>query len=275
VWVVASLKKRLRTNPAARWAWVVAKQLRHVGAERWFIARGRSADDRRQRARLLRAFRRIHRHVHCAHRERELLLIADFLLAGAPPGDVVECGCFMGGSTAKLSLVAAATGRRLVVCDSFEGVPVPAERDRAHVVARGGRVEYVAGNYSGGGLDSVRANVARHGDGQVCTFVPGYFEDTLERTVTALELRPAVVFIDVDYITSGRSCLAALWPALAPGGRFYTHEAGVLDYLYGITDRPWWREALDEAPPLLIGAGFGMGDAADQLGYFEKADSGT
>jgi hypothetical protein len=34
------------------------------------------------------------------------------------PGAVVECRCFLGGSTAKLSLAAAVAGRRLIVCDS-------------------------------------------------------------------------------------------------------------------------------------------------------------
>ena len=46
------------------------------------------------------------------------------------PGVVVECGCFMGGSTANLSLVCGIVGRGLIVYDSFEGLPRPTPGDR-------------------------------------------------------------------------------------------------------------------------------------------------
>jgi len=195
--------------------------------------------------------------------------MADWLLSHrseALPGDMVECGCFRGGSTAKLSIVAAETGRQLIVCDSFDGLPPPTERDRVHANARGGTVTYVTGDYSARGVDTVRAAVARYGALQVCTFVPGYFANTLPK----LRVLPAFVFIDVDYIASAQECLKHLWHHLAQGGRFYTHEAGVIDYVLGITDEGWWRETMSAVPPLLVGAGFGMGDAASQLAFFTK-----
>ena len=265
---MASLQD-LRESSALRWAWVVAKQIARPWSERWFVARARTQHERRTRIGLLRAFARIHRRIWCAHQEREPLLMADWLLVHTPdvlPGVMVECGCFRGGSTAKLSLVAEQTGRQLVVCDSFEGLPEPSHVDRAHANTRGGTVEYVAGDYSARGIDTVRGAVARFGAPGVCTFVPGYFEQTLGR----LKIQPAFVFMDVDYTVSARACLAHLWPPLIPGGRFYTHEAGVLDYVLGISDSAWWRESLNDPPPVLMGAGYGMGDAAQQLAYFEK-----
>src|SRR5690606_5508207 len=45
-------------------------------------------------------------------------------------GAVVECGCFLGGSTACLSIICAAVGRELIVYDSFEGLPPPTPGDR-------------------------------------------------------------------------------------------------------------------------------------------------
>ena len=45
-------------------------------------------------------------------------------------GVVVECGCYLGGSTANLSLVCEIVGRELVVYDSFEGLPAPDPRDK-------------------------------------------------------------------------------------------------------------------------------------------------
>ena len=40
-------------------------------------------------------------------------------------GDVVECGCYNGSMTVSLSLACALTNRRLIICDSFEGLPHP------------------------------------------------------------------------------------------------------------------------------------------------------
>src|SRR3954447_7100877 len=54
-------------------------------------------------------------------------------LLGIPPsveGAVVECGCFLGGSTANLSLVCEIVGRELIVYDSFEGLPAPTPDDK-------------------------------------------------------------------------------------------------------------------------------------------------
>ena len=44
-------------------------------------------------------------------------------------GCIVECGCYKGSSTAKFSLAAKYSGRKLVVFDSFEGIP---ENDERH-----------------------------------------------------------------------------------------------------------------------------------------------
>jgi O-methyltransferase len=45
----------------------------------------------------------------------------------APPGVIVEAGCYKGGSTAKFSLMAEKVNRDLVVFDSFQGIPENAE----------------------------------------------------------------------------------------------------------------------------------------------------
>ena len=65
-------------------------------------------------------------------------------------------------------------------CGSLGGPPSLTAR----TVPRGERVAYIAACYSRGGLVNVRANVARHGGVEACTFVPGYFHDTPERAVT-------------------------------------------------------------------------------------------
>ena len=52
-------------------------------------------------------------------------------------GDVVECGCYACASSAKLSIIAKLLRKKLVVFDSFEGLPEGGER-AIHARAYGG-----------------------------------------------------------------------------------------------------------------------------------------
>src|SRR6266567_2092263 len=119
----ARLTHRL-TDVLSRLEKIVTSAVQRVRNRAWFLSLAGSSADRRCREALLRGFRFIERHVHCAHTELELLHMANYLLRSTIEGDLVECGCYLGGSSAKLSLVAAALGRRLWVCDSFQGLPV-------------------------------------------------------------------------------------------------------------------------------------------------------
>src|ERR1019366_3376278 len=53
-----------------------------------------------------------------------------FELDPAVPGCVIECGTWKGGNAANLSLACSLVGRKLLVYDSFEGLPVGDELDR-------------------------------------------------------------------------------------------------------------------------------------------------
>jgi O-methyltransferase len=236
----------------------------------WFLSRATSPADRRRREWLLQRFRLIERRVHCAHAELELLHMADYLLRAAVEGDLIECGCYLGGSSAKLSLVAAALGRTLWVCDSFQGLPPVAEADGRYHSTWGGRlVTYQQGEFAAR-LDVVRGHVERFGDASVCRFVPGFFSDTLP----GLKVAPAFAFMDVDLIASGRDCLRALWPRLRPDGRFYTHEANLEEFIHGIMDPAFWIREIGQGPPPIFGAGYGCGFGAGQLAYLDKRPGG-
>jgi O-methyltransferase len=233
---------------------------------RRFVKRGKSDRERAQRRGILNRFAAIHAAVPCAHSPLQFAIIADHLLGLDVPGDIVQCGAFKGGSTAKLSVLAKLTGRRLFVCDSFEGLPKTEESTQRHI-AFGDQPDYIfgVGEYAGS-LDEVQANVERVGNADVCTFVKGWFCDTLP----ALDTRPALVFTDVDYVVSARDCLCWLWPKLAYGGLWFTHEAMFLTYIEGIMDAAWWMETLGEPPPMLIGGGSGLSSAAPSIAYFRK-----
>ena len=50
------------------------------------------------------------------------------------PGDIIECGTWKGGSATNLSLVCKIVGRKLLIYDSFQGLPegVPGDREAPH-----------------------------------------------------------------------------------------------------------------------------------------------
>jgi hypothetical protein len=231
-----------------------------------------------RRADRVRLLRRIHRNATCITSGTswlEQLLLASYVLSlpKALQGDVVECGCFKGSSTASLSLVCEATGRRLIVCDSFEGLPEIGAEDKRHVSLHHQRYEeYSKGEYKAA-LEEVRENIRRHGALDRCTFVKGYFEHTLP----SLDCAPVFVFLDVDLHASLRTCLLNLWPRLAEGGYLFTHEAQQLDYVRIFFDREWWRENLRFEAPGLVGAGCGLPaglGAGTGLGYALKLGPG-
>jgi O-methyltransferase len=232
-----------------------------------FVTRGASSRARAERRHILGRFAAIHAHVACAHSPLQFAIIAEHLLGLDVQGDIVQCGSYKGGSTAKLSILAKLTNRKLYVCDSFAGLPRSEDGDRVYV-SLGDQADYVfaQGEYAGS-LAEVRANVSRFGEIDVCTFVPGWFADTLP----TLEVRPAFVFTDVDYVSSARNCLRWLWPRLAPAGLWFTHEAMFLTYIEGIMDPDWWMETLHTPPPVLVGGGAGLSAAAPSLAYFRKS----
>lgn len=169
-------------------------------------------------------------------------------------GDVVECGCFRGGSTANLSLVCDIVGRRLVVYDSFEGLPEPRAGDRYATAATQG--------YLSAGLAEVRENVRRLGAVECCEFRKGWFEETLPDHDSPIVL----CFLDVDYQASLRDCVLNLWPHLVERGYVFIDEFMFLDYGALFFSERFWDAHFDRPPPGMIGIGSGVGVGEYYLG---------
>jgi len=182
-------------------------------------------------------------------------------------GDVVECGCWKGASTASLSLVCKAVGRKLIVCDSFEGLPDDAP-DAAHRYTHLGMVtDYGPGMYSGR-LDEVKDNIAKYGDISVCEFVKGFFSDTLK----TLNDPVAFAFLDVDLLTSMKDCVKYIWPLLAEGGLIYTDDSCDMEVVKLWFDERWWNETIGISAPGYVGSGCGLplSPRFSSLGYAVK-----
>ncbi len=214
---------------------------------------------------LLCKFNRIQNNMICAHQPNELLILSDTILKLSIPGDIVELGCYKGGSSAKLSWIAATTGRKLYVCDSFEGLPQPNEHDQFHKSLIGRDKHYNQGDYCGQ-LDEVKDNINRYGSMASCEFIKGFFSNSLKD----LKVKPALIFMDVDLIDSARDCLIHLWNKLEKGGKYFTHEATMLNFITELTNHDWWQRNFGHPAPILMGVGFGMSDQAKNLAFFQK-----
>lgn len=236
-----------------------------VYGRRWFLSRSTSPRDTRLRRDLIKRFQAIDRRVKCAHTPKEMYVMADFLLKMQSPGCIVECGCYFGGSSAKLSLLAAITGRELYVCDSFEGLPPVDRADGQFKTVDRLAVNFSKGEFSGT-LATVRRNVERFGNPEVVHYIPGFFDKTLP----GLQVQPVMVFADADLIDSTRSILRALWPRMVPGGRIFVHDMNLVGLVHGVTDGQWWLRELGVAPPAVFGAGYGCGLGAGALAFFEN-----
>lgn len=194
------------------------------------------------------------------------LLMATEIL-NIPPsvkGVIVECGCFKGGSTVNLSLVARACGRELHVFDSFAGLPDPAPGDSGHLLMVDSEVQTYAGGAYAGTLREVMTNIERYGARDVCTFHEGYFEDTLP----GFDQPIVFAYVDVDLAKSEKTCLEYLWPLLIEGGYLYTDEAPHLEIATLFYDRQWWSDVVGTEPPGLVGAGNGLGLFPHKGGFF-------
>jgi O-methyltransferase len=179
------------------------------------------------------------------------------------PGVIVECGCYKGGSTVNLSLIADVCGRQLHVFDSFEGLPKPDAIDAGHVVISERLVRtYEQGAYTGT-MEEVMDDVRRFGKLASSTFHKGLFANTLP------EFDEQVVFayLDVDLASSEKVCLRHLWPLLVPGAVMFTDEAHHLEIAELFFDRQWWKSELHTRPPGLVGAGSGLGLFLDEGGF--------
>jgi O-methyltransferase len=204
----------------------------------------------RARLRMLQRFWETTIGVECAHTQAEMLSFATAILRvpAEVDGCVVEAGSFKGGGTAKFSAAAKLAGRRLVIFDSFEGMPHNVEPRQETIFGK--QTEFSQGKYRGG-LEEVQHNVATFGDPDVCAYTKGWFEDTMPN------FRQAVVaaYLDVDLVSSTRVCLKYLYPLLQPGGYLFSQDAHLPLIIELLQDAAFWKEELGCGVPVIQGLG--------------------
>ncbi|HEV7730629.1 MAG TPA: TylF/MycF/NovP-related O-methyltransferase [Candidatus Binatia bacterium] len=198
---------------------------------------------------LLRRYIRTTNHIRTYHSQAEMLAVTDRILrlAGRPGLTVVECGAGKGGSTAKVSLATRLAGGRLLVFDSFRGIPANDER---HTNLYGRPVEFRAGAFRGR-LPSVRRTVAEYGALDVCEFHKGWFADTLADFAEPVD----VVLLDVDLLSSTRTCITRLFPRLRSGGSLFTQDGHLAAIIELLGDARFWIDEVGVPPPVIAGLG--------------------
>jgi O-methyltransferase len=205
----------------------------------------------------------IHLRLRCGHNPTEALHIVEDIIE-LPPGRegvVVECGAYLGGSTAKLSQAAAIVGRELIVCDSFEGLPEVAVADHTDV-----KPDFQKGEYAGR-LDEVKKNVTRYGDISRVRFVQGWYENSLGQLA---DTPIACAFWDVDLQESFTTCIKALWKNLQPDTKVFLHDVDRPPVVEVFTNTDWWRKEMGIDPPQFLGAYKGLGRRSPLIGYVVK-----
>jgi O-methyltransferase len=218
-------------------------------------------------------FERIDKEVPIASTPTDGLFLAEMLLNNAAEGPIVECGCYAGGSSAKLSILAKLLNRDLVICDSFEGLPTvdPYNLRDQHCRRNSQWVsDWARGRYAAR-LDLVKANVERYGEISPCRFVQGWFKDSLSDANLPRSI--GFVFTDVDVPSSSFDCFVALWPRLMELGIYATHDAAYIKVLQNFYDNDVWTNQFRAIPPILFGAGYGICNDSPHLGYMVKGDA--
>jgi len=256
-----------------RAAMIVAAQETYRRLRGRFVDNGQcSAFDKAIRSEIVERFERIDCEVPTATTPSDGLFLAEMVFNTRGQGPLVECGCYAGASSAKLSILAKLVGRGLIICDSFEGLPVADPNDLKDHHCRESDTwvtDWTAGRYASG-LENVQSNIRNYGEIQACKFVLGWFQETL--VDANLPKQISFAFADVDLATSARDCFVALWPRVSDGGIYVTHDTAYIKVLQELYSPDLWRHKFMSTPPILFGAGYGLSDSSPHLGYMVKGD---
>jgi len=244
--------------------------------KREFICNGNSSVfDCRIRADIVHQFEKINHNILNLTNPVEGLILAEAILSLEADVALVECGCYTGGSTAKLSILAQIVNKDLIVFDSFEGLPDINDDEAADFHARKNIKDQIVWkkDFYNVRLEQVKHNIEQWGVINKCQFIKGWFNKTL--TSENLPSKLAFVFTDVDLPTSARECFEELWPRLSNNGIYFSHDIAFLKVLMKLHDKKLWQDKIHEFPPLIFGTGFGLCDSATHLGFMIKGDAVT
>jgi O-methyltransferase len=189
--------------------------------------------------------------IECAHSNTDILVFCDKILCVATwprDGVVVEAGCYKGGSTAKFSIACAMARKQLIVFDSFQGIPENSESHSLSIF--GNSVRFSQGDYRGT-LAEVKKNIENFGNISTCTFIEGFFSETLTKFATPV----LAAYLDVDLVSSTRDCVRFLYPRIVEGGWLFSQDGHLPLVLELLGDETFWRKDVGCTKPEIVGFG--------------------
>ena len=157
-----------------------------------------------------------------------------YITANRVPGAILECGVWRGGSVMAALYTLASLGdtsREIYLCDTFEGMSPPSEKDvmfdgtKAESVLTGVEKQEGVDNYwCFAGVESVRQNVLKTGyPAAKLHFVKGKVEDTIPAGAPA---QIALLRLDTDWYESTKHEMEHLYPRLANNGVLIIDDYG-------------------------------------------------
>ena len=224
---------------------------------------------KKERNELIRRINKILKNINSASSIQSLTILLKQILSipKDTKGVIVECGSYEGASTCVLSIAAKLINKKLIVYDSFEGLPereVDKPRFYPHLSIYG---YYKKGMYAAS-LKNVEKNLKLFGEIQSVEFKKGLFENTM------LDHNEEIcfIFMDVDLTSSTKTCIKYLWPHLLDNSYVYTDDSCDMEVVKVWFDQSWWKENLNQDPPGYIGGGCGIPVSGDfsSLGYSFK-----
>ena len=146
-----------------------------------------------------------------------------YLAANGIPGDLVECGCFLGGVAIFMGLMRrhlGLEGKRIWLYDTFEAAPVGATDIRIASGRSETRKRPDPNYYS-----AVRDNIVEVvGTIEGYVLVPGAVEETLPHSEHG---EIALLRLDTDYYPSTKIEFEVLYPKLVRGGALIVDDYGI------------------------------------------------
>jgi O-methyltransferase len=156
------------------------------------------------------------------------------------PGDIIECGCFLGGSTLFMLEACSQLGitdKKIIVCDTFDGFP-SGEADSTH-----GKPFHAADFIPDGTNFRRRFDeiIGSHVLASNVVVIEGPVEQTLPITKHISDL--SLVRLDTDFYSSTKVELEVLYPALSTAGVLIIDDYGSFDGCRKATDEYFSRAA--------------------------------
>jgi O-methyltransferase len=133
------------------------------------------------------------------------------------PGDIVECGVFNGGTGAVLAeAISGDAGRKIWLYDTFEGMPVPGDKDGPLAASYTGQVR--------GSMDMVKEVLGKVGFPENRAVLrKGLFADTFQQP---LPEQVALLHVDSDWYDSVLLTLRTFYPRVPEGGVIVLDDFG-------------------------------------------------